>query len=269
MSSEIGDIEANYSKADSLIRSGITKGVDLIVLPEVWTVGWDCSKFRDSAENLSDSKTINFLSQIAKKYGTNVVGGSFITKTESGKYYNTCPFINRNGELVATYDKMHMFSYFGSDEGIYLNAGDNPVMVDIDGIKTGLSVCYDIRFPELFRAYAKKGAELLINAAAWSVKKPIPWEVMTKSRAVENQCYMVALTQSGKLPDGDWNIGHSRIIDFVGNTLCESGVGDSPETSIETTLTAEIKFDKMYEFRKNCTVFKDIQESYEVKEILR
>lgn len=254
MCAEIGDINKNYSKINNLVSK--IKDTDVIVLPEVWTVGWACDKFQTSAEKIDGSETIRFLSEIAKSKNANIIGGSFITKRD-GKYFNTCPVINRKGELVATYDKMHLYSYYGCDEGKYVSIGENPVMVELDGIKFGLTVCYDIRFPEIYRAYRKAGADILINCAAWASTKPIPWEMMTKSRAIENQTYMVAVNQFGAMEKG-YNLGHSRIIDYNGNVLSEILDG-------EGTIQADINLSEMYDFREKCTVLKDIQESYEVK----
>lgn len=134
-------------------------------------------------------------------------------------------------------------------------------MVNIEGINVGLTVCYDIRFPEIYRAYRKAGADLFINAAAWGLNKPIPWECMTRCRAVENQTYMVALTQSGYIEDSEWNIGHSRIIDYKGESISE--IKDQKEGA----MSALIKFDEMYQFRDKCTILNDIRESYEVKKL--
>src|SRR5574344_623206 len=136
--SKIGDVQANYKKVEKLLSKVKGKTFDFIVLPEVWTVGWSCKDFKNSAEYLENSQTINFLSNIAKNFNSNIIGGSFITKKEENnkcKYYNTCPVLNRNGELVTTYDKSHLFSYFGADEGEFVECGENPVMVELDGIK--------------------------------------------------------------------------------------------------------------------------------------
>ena len=172
MCSKIWDKKANFDKVSSLVQRDIKKGVDIIVLPEVWTVGWAPKHFRESAEEVKNSETIKLLSNIAKDYNTWVVGGSFISKSDE-HYYNTCPLLNRKGELVALYSKNHLFSYYGSDEGTFVEVGKSPVMVDIEGVKTGLTICYDIRFPEIYRAYRKAGADLFINCAAWGLKKPI------------------------------------------------------------------------------------------------
>ncbi len=259
MCSKVGDKKANFEKVSDLILRDITSETDVIVLPEVWTVGWSPKHFRESAEKINSSETVNFLSETAKKYNSWVIGGSFIEKDDAGNYYNTCPVINRSGELICKYSKNHLFSYYGCDEGKFITTGNNPVMVDIEGIKTGLTICYDIRFPEIYRAYRKAGADLFINCAAWGLNKPVPWECMTRCRAVENQTFMVALTQSGYIENGEWNIGHSRLIDFKGESLTE--IKDQKEGA----MTASLYFNEMYEFRDKCTCMKDIKETYEVE----
>lgn len=256
MSSEIGDKEANFAKIATLIDKNIWQNPDIVIMPEVWTVGWKPSVFKESAEELENSKTINFLSDIAKKHNTNILGGSFITHKNDDKYYNTCPVINRQGELVTTYDKMHLFSYYGCDEGTFIENGKNPVLVDIDGVKIGLTICYDIRFPEIYRAYRKAGADLLVNMAAWPMSRAVHWEALSKARAIENQCFMVALTQSGLIEADEWNLGQSRIIDYNGEVISEIKEG-------EGVICAQIKFNEMYEFRKKCTVLQDIHDKYE------
>lgn len=260
MCASIGNKKENFEKVQKLIDRDVKPDVDIIVLPEVWTIGWSPKNFRDNAEELNNSETIEFLSKIAKQYNSWVIGGSFITKNKE-HYYNTCPVLNREGKLITTYSKNHLFSYYGCDEGKFVEVGKNPVMVNIDGIKTGLTICYDIRFPEIYRAYRKSGADLFINCAAWGLKKPIPWECMTRSRAVENQTFMVALTQSGYIENNEWNIGHSRIIDYKGDSLTE--IKDQKEGA----MTAHLEFEDMYEFREKCTCMNDIRERYEVKTV--
>ncbi|MBO6256910.1 hypothetical protein J6N69_02590 [bacterium] len=257
MSSVIGDVEANISKIDTIIKQELPQNCDVLVLPEVWTCGWVCDKFIETAGNINNSSVINFLSTIAKNYNINIIGGSFIEE-RNGNYYNTCPIFDRNGKLVTTYSKNHLYSYYGCNEDKYISKGENPVMVCLDGINYGLTICYDIRFPEIYRAYRKSGADILVNCAAWGSNKPIPWEMMTKSRAIENQCYMVALTQCGRITDNEYNLGQSRIIDYKGEELCfienKEGIG-----------SVEISLDEMYQFRQKCTILNDIKDSYEVK----
>ena len=281
MSSKIADKQANFSKVRDLVEKNVQPDTDIVVLPEVWSVGWKPSEFENSAEDLENSETIKFLSEIAKKYSVNIIGGSFITRKQgtvnrepdmneienfvssspfplSSSLFNTCPVINRQGELVAIYNKMHLFSYYGCNEGTFVEKGTNPILVDIDGIKIGLSLCYDIRFPELYRAYRKAGADVLINMAAWPKSREVHWEALTQARAIENQCFMVALTQSGLIEEDEYNLGNSRVIDYNGTVLSEIKEG-------EGAMLAELKFKEMYEFREKCTVLLDICDKYEVK----
>ena len=257
MCSVIGNIDENIKKVSSLLSSELPEDTDVLVLPEVWTCGWDCSKFISTAQQLDNSSVINFLKEAAYKYGINIIGGSFIEK-DGDKYYNTCPVIDSSGKLVTKYRKNHLYSYYGCDEDKYITRGDNPVMVSLGGINYGLTICYDIRFPEIYRAYTKAGADILINCAAWGSNKPVPWEVMTKSRAVENQCYMVALTQSGKISETEANLGESRIIDYKGDECASIMSG-------EGIVCAELNLNEMYEFRKKCAILNDIKDNYEVK----
>lgn len=258
MNSKIGDKKANIEKAKALIERDIEFDVDIIILPEVWTCGWKPDVFKSSAaQNFCCSDEFLFLSETAKKYNSWIVGGSLITE-RNGKFYNSCPVFNRQGELVCIYDKNHLFSYYGCAEGSFVEKGSSPVMVNIDGVNVGLTICYDIRFPEIYREYRKAGADLLINVAAWGSNKPIPWECMTRSRAVENQAYMVALTQSGQIEDDEYNIGHSRILDYKGETLSE--IKDQKEGA----MTAVLNLNEMYDFRNKCRCIDDIKDNYEV-----
>lgn len=255
--SVLGDLPKNIQKVESLLEKKLSNRLaDFVFLPEVWTVGWDCDSFLSCAESLNKSAAVTMLQRIAKKYRVNIIGGSIIEKKSDGTLANTCPVINRKGELVCTYEKNHLFSYYGCAEGSYITAGKNPVMVELDGVKLGLTICYDIRFPEIYRAYRKAGADILVNMAAWGANKKIPWDSMTTSRAVENQTYLVALTQTGELKDGA-NLGHSMILDYKGDILSEIN-------KIEDGIYAEIDLEEMYNFRDKCRVLDDIKYSYEV-----
>ena len=258
MESAIGDTELNIETVKNLLKANLEKygKVDFVFLPELWTVGWDCPSFPASAETLGNSKAIEMLQEIAKEYGVNIAGGSFVEK-QGEKLYNTCPVINRNGEVVCTYNKNHLYSYNGDTENQYITVGKNPIMVELDGVKLGLTICYDIRFPEIYRAYRLAGADILVNMAAWPKSRKIHWDTLTRARAIENQTYMVALTQTGLLADGVENLGHSLIYDYEGKILDEI-------EEIEGGVYAEIDLNKMYDFRKNTPSINDIKNSYEV-----
>lgn len=258
--STLGDKSNNYKKIKTAIKQRFQDGTDLIVLPEVWTCGWSPDLFRDSAEDLETGETTTFLKDLAKTYNTYIIGGSYITKDENN-YYNTCPVINNKGDLIAYYNKSHLYSYYGCKEGSYIKAGTEPVMVNIKGIKTGLTICYDIRFPEIYRAYRKNGADLLVNVAAWGKGKEIPWQTLTSARAIENQCNFIAINQTGLIKDNSYNLGMSRVISYDGTVISEID-----ET--KNYLYATIKFNKdMYDFRNKCTILKDIHSKYEVKTV--
>lgn len=258
LESILGELELNINSVENLLKANLEKyeDVDFVFLPELWTCGWDCESLESCAEDVKTSKSLAMLRNIAKIYNVNIIGGSFVRK-DNDKLYNTSPVINRNGDLVAFYDKNHLFSYLGDKEGTYITKGSNPVIVNIEGVKLGLSICYDIRFPEIYRAYRKNGADILVNMAAWPKSRKIHWDSLTTARAVENQTYFVALTQTGLLRDGSENLGHSMIFDYAGNIL------DEIEEN-EGAIYAEINLEDMYDFREKCTVLKDIHENYEV-----
>lgn len=257
MNSKLGDVGANIEKVDLLVEKFLPLDTDVLVLPEVWSVGWACKYFQASAQYVERGTVFEFLSKLAKNHNINIIGGSSIVK-DGDNYYNTCLVFNREGILVAKYSKMHLYSYYGCNEGNYITSGNELAIAELDGVKFGLSICYDIRFPELYRAYAKAGADVLVNCAAWGSRKALPWEVMTKSRAIENQCYMVALTQSGPIEDGEFNLGESRIIDYNGVELVSIMSG-------EGIVCARIDLEDMYAFRRKSPTLNDIKENYEVK----
>lgn len=261
MNSKIGDIKANHKKVQDIVERELPSGVDFLVLPEVWTVGWSCEDFPASAEPFEDSPTLEFLSKLAKAYDVNILGGSFIQKMPEGKALNSCPVFDRHGRLAAIYSKNHLYSYCGCSEGNFVRVGDCPVLVTLEGIKIGLTICYDIRFPEIFRAYRIAGADLIVNMAAWGSKKPVPWETLTRARAIENQIYLAAVTQSGPIKDGEWNIGHSRIFDYMGETIAEI------KDQREGICSCDINFNEMYKYRNTCTILKDIRDNYEVTSV--
>ncbi|MCQ2738686.1 MAG: hypothetical protein MJ237_00505 [bacterium] len=261
LGSIIGNKEENIVRAEKLLRDNLEKyDADFVFLPEVWTCGWDCESFIDCSEEIRSASSVCMLKSVAKEFCTNIIGGSFIQKKSEDTYANTSPIIDKNGNLVGTYEKNHLFSYYGCNEGTYIKRGLNPVMVNLDGVKLGLTICYDIRFPEIYRAYRKSGADILVNMAAWGANKKIPWDSMTTSRAVENQTYFVALTQTGTLKDGTENLGHSMILDYNGNILSE--INQS-----EGGIYAEIDLNEMYEFRDKCRILDDIKDIYKVKKL--
>ena len=143
----IGNKKATFDNIETLLGKYEGQNFDLIVLPEVFAIGWYCQNFLKEAETLENSNTINFLKNIALNFKSLVIGGTFIQKMSDGTYRNTCPVISKTGQLITTYDKMHLFSHKGSEENKYISTGSELKILDLGNAKIGLSVCYDIRFP--------------------------------------------------------------------------------------------------------------------------
>ena len=144
-----GDIEFNIKKVENLLKECGQTTADLIVLPELWTTGWDCSNFNKYSQELNNSQTFKFLRELALKYNSNIIGGSAILHKNGEKDRNTCIILDRKGNIIATYDKFHLFSHRGQSEGKYLEEGTTPLIAKTDIGKIGISICYDIRFPEM------------------------------------------------------------------------------------------------------------------------
>ena len=253
--------KANFDNVEKLIEPYEDKSVDLILLPEVWAVGWDCKQFETAAEHENDSETLDFLKYVAQKHNSVVLGGSYIRKDSHNLYKNTMPVISAAGKIIAQYDKMHLFSHIGSEEQKHVSKGDSLVVLDLGYTKIGLSVCYDIRFPELFREYVNNGVEILISAAAWGRNKLMHWEIMQKSRAIENQCYMLAADQTGKISGDEYNLGHSMVISPWGDVLDELG-------QEEGCIYTELDLYKLRKLRKEFPLLGDRRnEKFQVKEI--
>lgn len=208
----IGNKKATLNNIEKLLEPYEGQKFDIIVLPEVFAIGWYCRNFSKEAETIDKNETLDFLKKLAIEFQSTVIGGTFIQKTQDNLLKNTCPIIDKNGKLIDTYDKMHLFSHKGSEENKYITTGDELKLINIGDTKIGLSVCYDIRFPELYRTYSKNGAEIFINTAAWSITKPEHWDIMHKARAIENQCFMIVANQTGKISSGEYNLGHSMVI---------------------------------------------------------
>lgn len=216
---------ANFEKVESMLENFYAKNpqsvIDLLFLPEVWQTGWYCDDFSASAED-ENGPTIEFLSNLARKHGINIVGGSYIRKTDDG-FKNSCPIINKGGELKAHYDKIHLFSLDGETKTV--KRGKEPLMVEFDGLKIGLSICYDIRFPELFRSYMDKNEngvnapDLLVNLSAWPKTRTHHYQILCAARAIENQAYFLGLSQTGEIKDNVCNSGNSLFVGPFGDTI--------------------------------------------------
>ncbi|MDD3236482.1 MAG: hypothetical protein PHV37_00110 [Candidatus Gastranaerophilales bacterium] len=255
----IGQKQANFNKIVELLVPYVESHPDLIVFPEVWNVGWDCPSFPDAAEEMQHSQTLHFLRNIALSFRANVLGGSYIRKLDNGELRNTSPVYNREGKLIAMYDKMHLYSHCDACEGDYVEKGKNVVIATTDVGKIGLTICYDLRFPEIFRKYTYSGADLLVNMGAWAASKKNQWTTLQKARAIENQSFMIAVSQTGFLKDGTHNLGCSMVVDPRGEIVASLGEN-------EGVLEVEIDLNDMYELRKSIPTLSDTCREYKFSE---
>ena len=226
--SELGNVDKNFNTARQLINRA--KSADVLILPELWTTGY----YPKPVENFADvegKRTAEFICAAARENNVNIIGGS--TVAQVGKIYNRCIVANRYGEVVNTYDKTHLFTF--ADEGKVFAAGKSFSTFELDGVKCGVAICYDIRFPEFIRKLALTGIEILFVPAAWSLKRLTPRQILTKARAIENQIFVVFANSAGK----------SEIVNPLGEVIAESNVGEEILTAdVDLNFRAEV-IDKM------------------------
>ncbi len=253
-----GRIDENIENVENLLAKTKASACDLIVLPELWTCGWDCANFNNYSEPVETSKTLKFLKKIAVKYNSNIIGGSSILRKEGQKDRNTCVILDRNAKIIALYDKYHLFSQRGEAEGNFLEEGENALIVNTDIGKIGISICYDIRFPEMFRLY--KNTDMIVNMAAWPKGFIDEYVALAKARAIENQLYFICASLTGKINDLYSFGGDSMVVDFHGKII-------SSLKEEEKVLQAEIDTDIMKQYREQMPVLNDIKENYQILEI--
>lgn len=226
--------EVNLRKVEHYIRKYSDKVLDLVVLPEFFSTGIDHNSFVNSPEDGYGGETIKFVSELAKKYNTNIVAGSVIECVNS-KLYNTAFVINRDGKTVEKYRKIHLYNYMGGTEGERITAGDKIVVADLDFGKIGLGICYDIRYPLHYKELAKLGVDIVVLPTAWVVPNEIyndeaalknaqeVWVAMNRTRAFDNLVYVVSCNQLGNCNDRVSCIGKSLIIAPTAQVLSDAG----------------------------------------------
>ena len=227
------DRAANLEQASLLLQQAASAGAELAVLPENFSLmGASLSDKHLLAEPQENSPVLAFLSAQAITHRMAIVGGSTLLKGAQGKLRNACPVFSADGRLRAIYDKIHLFdvdldgeSYHESESVV---AGEHPCSVALGDFRFGLSICYDIRFPELYRHYADSGCDVVCVVAAFTEQTGhAHWQTLLRARAIENQCYLLASAQWGVHADGRRTWGHSMIIDPWGEVMAlqEEGTG--------------------------------------------
>ncbi|MES0371572.1 MAG: carbon-nitrogen hydrolase family protein [Mariprofundaceae bacterium] len=241
---------SNLERTSALLEGCAEQNFDMVLLPENFSFmgGSDIEKLA-IAEKQSSSSVLAYLSNLARKYETVIVGGTIPLKgSSSKKIRNSCPVLSPAGEIIACYDKMHLFDVTISDEEYResntAEAGMKPETASFDGWKIGLSICYDLRFPELYRHYSAVGCNILTVPAAFTPPTgKAHWQTLLRARAIENQSYVLAAAQCGTHPDGRQTWGHSMIISPWGEVLNELDED-------EGIITAEISLNNLNEIRQ-------------------
>ena len=224
------DVTANLAQADRLIAQAAAAGASLVALPEYFLIIGASDEVRlASREVIDDGPVQKFLSDAAKRYGVWLIGGSVpLFGTDPAKMRNACLVYDDTGRRVARYDKIHLFSLeLGAekyDESRTIEPGDQVVAFDSPFGRIGLAICYDLRFPELFRALGE--VDLLVLPSAFTeVTGRAHWELLLRARAIENQCYLLAPAQGGLHPTGRMTHGNSMVVDPWGEMLARLDKG--------------------------------------------
>lgn len=238
---EYADKESVDDRTDRVVELVRAQaGHDLVVLPELWSAGgFDYRAWSQRTQSV-DGPVVSALAQVAREIGAVVHAGSIVESPpgEDGPQgrgrWNTSVLLGPDGETIARYRKVHRFG-FGNGEPVLMEAGEEIVVLDppapADALRVGLSTCYDLRFPELYRAQVDAGAELFVIPAAWPAARVEAWSLLLRARAMENQCFVLGCNTAGthaRTPMG----GHSAVIDPRGEVLAQAGT-DQEVLSVE------------------------------------
>jgi nitrilase len=227
------DVARNVEAAARLVGQAARQGARLVALPEYF-----CLMGRRDTDKLAiaeadgDGPIQQMLADTAREHAVWLVGGTLpLRATTPGRVRNACCVYGPDGARVARYDKIHLFAFDNGresyDEARVLEAGDQPVAFDADGLRVGLSVCYDLRFPELYRALMTPPCDLLVVPAAFTYTTgQAHWELLLRARAVENQCVVLASAQGGTHENGRRTFGHSLVVDPWGEVLACQDEGE-------------------------------------------
>jgi predicted amidohydrolase len=220
------DCDENFRRAGDLVGSAAADGAELVVLPELFASLDRNSVMRTKGEPV-DGPTCSWAAGIARSHSIWLVAGSFIER-DGDRLFNTSCLFDPNGKLRATYRKIHLFDIeFGdtiSRESDTFSPGEHPATATLHDAVVGMTICYDLRFPELFRVETLLGATIITVPSAFTAATgPDHWEVLLRARAIENQVAIVAAAQWGTGPDGTQRHGHALIVDAWGRVLADAG----------------------------------------------
>ncbi len=244
------DKARNLETAQRLVRAAAGDGAELIVLPEKWNLLGGAADLEEGAEELEGGPTIAAVRSWAAELGVDLLAGSIAERVPGqDRCFNTSVLIDREGEIVAAYRKIHMFDVEVGGvtyrESEHEQPGDEIVVATAGEVELGLSVCYDLRFPELYRILAVRGAQLIaVPSAFTSTTGRDHWEVLLRSRAIENQAFVVAPNQFGAASPNYDSYGRSLIVDPWGVVLARAADG-------ERAIVADLDLDAQERIRRS------------------
>jgi omega-amidase len=254
MNMELGNTIKNFAHAEKLICEAMKDSPDVLVLPETWNTGFFP---KDKLAELSCQECDEVKKRIGKlagKYSVNIVAGS-VSNVRGNRVYNTATVFDREGKCIAEYDKIHLFTPMGEDK--HYTAGDHLCCFTLDGVRCGIVICYDVRFPEFVRTLALSGLDVLFVVSQWPKVRTFHLRTLTTARAIENQMFVVCCNSCGTADKTVFG-GSSAIIDPLGETLILAG-------EAEEIISAECNMNMLTEIRNNIPVFQDRrQELYDI-----
>ncbi|KAJ4882982.1 hypothetical protein Rs2_33075 [Raphanus sativus] len=248
-----GDKKRNISHTKNAIEEAVSKGAKLLLLPEMWNTPYARGSFRAFAEDIDAggdaSPSTAMLSDVSKRLGITIVGGS-IPEKSGGRFYNTCCVFGSHGELLAKHRKIHLFDIDIPGKITYMEsrtftAGETPTVVDTDVGRIGIGICYDIRFQELAMMYAARGAHLLCYPGAFNMTTgPLHWELLQRARATDNQLYVATCSTARDYGSCYVAWGHSTLVGPFGEILATT-------EHEEAIIIAEIDYSFLDQRRSN------------------
>ena len=246
MDVRLGDPTYNFNRAEALVRKAASQGADVVMLPETWNLGFFP---REKLKELADphgGKVQRLFGTLARELHVNIVAGSAAT-VRGEKVFNTAYVFDREGACIAAYDKSHLFTPMGEHE--FFTPGDRLCTFTLDGVRCGLIICYDLRFPELTRSLALQDIELLFVPAEWPGIRRAHWQTLNRARAIENQIFLACCNGCGTAGETVYG-GSSAIYDPWGTILAEAG-------EHEEVITADCDFAIKEQIRNSIHVFRD------------
>ena len=229
------DRKANFEKVRGFAKTAVEEGVSVLVLPEMFSTGFSLNP--SVTAEPSDGETPTFIRELAREFKLVVIGG-YVQRRQNGKGANAALAVDSNGVKLAEYFKAHLFTFM--DEEKSHDSGSEPRVFVLDGMEMACFVCYDLRFPEMFRLVAN-GASMVFVIASWPKERQRHWDILLPARAVENQFYVMGVNRVGT-GGGHSFTGGTTIIDPMGNTIAHGGKGEGLVIAeIDTEVVADIR----------------------------